>query len=112
RIAETFSHIGATDNHILKVLDDLHKNHLIKTIDSRPIDSDAVVSITLTGGYYYNSLLKQFEYLESILVDTPIFLEESWESIFFLSEEIVDEERVYERVLKRKERILVFQEYI
>jgi len=112
KIAETFSQIGATENHVLKTLSDLYQNKLINTIDSKDITIASTVTITLSGGYFYNYLLKRFEYLESTMFDTPIFNDDFWDQIFSLSEEIHFEHKTVDRVLMRRDRMLAFYEYI
>ena len=112
KIIESFSSIGASENHIIKTLNDLYQNRLINSIDARIVDINSVIVITLTGGYYYNVLARQFEYLENILFDTPIFNDEIWEYIYSVNDEIKHEGNIVSRVLKRKERMVAFLDYI
>jgi hypothetical protein len=112
KIAEFFSPLGASENHILKVLSDLYQNRLINSIDSKNIEVGSTVAITLSGGYYYTYLIKSFEYLESVLYDTPIFIDEHWDLINSISEDILHENNIVERVKKRSERTRLFLNYI
>lgn len=112
KILETFANLGASENHLIKVLSDLYQNRLINSVDSKSIEPISIVVITLSGGYYYNYLLKQFEYLESVMFDTPIFLDSFWDQLVPLNEEIQYENNILERVRLRKERILIFLEYL
>lgn len=112
KVAEIFAGLGASENHILKILVDLYANKLVRTIDAKEITTDSVVVITLAGGYYYKFLLRQFEYLETVLYDTPIFIETYWEQLYALKEEISHESNIVEKVKKRKDRILVFLDYL
>jgi hypothetical protein len=111
-ISEIFSYIAASESHVVKVLSDLYANRLIKTIDAKNIDINSTVVITLSGGYYYNFLSKQFEYLETIMFDTPIFIDEFWEQLYSINETIQFESNIVEKVKLRTDRILIFFDYM
>lgn len=112
RIVESFSIIGASDNHILKTLQDLYQNGLVNSIDARDIDINSVIVVTLTGGYYYTVLTRRSEYLENIMFDTPIFNEEIWEQIYSVNEDIKHDNNIISRVRKRRDRMMHFLDYI
>ena len=112
KLSEIFSTLGASENHIIKVVEDLFQNGLINTIDSKNIDINSVVVINLSGGYYYSFLLKQFEYLETVMFDTQIFIEEFWEHLYVITEEIDHENKIIRKVALRRERILNYFEYL
>ncbi len=112
KLVESFSIIGASDNHILKTLQELYQHGLINSIDAREIDINSVIVITLTGGYYYNVLIRRSEYLENIMFDTPIFNVEIWEQIYSLNEDIKHENNILSRVRKRRDRMMSFLDYI
>jgi hypothetical protein len=112
KIHETFSVLGASENHIIKVVGDLHQNALINSATSKEIDLGSTVSINLSGAYYYSFLLRTFEYLETIMFDTQILIEEYWDKLLPLNEEAEYEDNIYQRILKRKERILLFLSYL
>lgn len=112
KIQETFAVLGASENHIIKVVGDLYQNALINSSASKEIDLGSSVSINLSGAYYYSFLLRTFEYLETVMFDTQILIEEFWDKLLPLNEETEYEDDIYERVLKRRERILLFIDYL
>ena len=112
KIHETFSTLGASENHVIKVVGDLYQNGLVNSVNVKEIDINSSVSINLSGAYYYSFLMKTFEYLETVMFDTQILLEDFWEQLLPLNEETENEDRVYPRVLKRQERIILFLNYI
>jgi hypothetical protein len=111
-LIETFSEIGANENHITKTLNDLLKAKLIGANGDLEIQNSSSISINLSGAYYYDYLLKKFEYLEAVLFDTPIFSDEAWENIHSLSLQVNNESDTYKRMLLRKSRIEYFIRYI
>jgi hypothetical protein len=112
KIGEAFSVLGASDNHILKVVSDLHQNGLVTAINSNQIDLESVVAINLCGGYYCTNLIRTFEYLETVMFDTQILLDDFWDRLRPLSEETESEFQIYEKVLLREERIVLFIDYV
>jgi hypothetical protein len=111
-IIETFSEIGANENHILKVVNDLLSNKLIGTNGEREITTSSTIHINLSGAYYYDFLIKKFEYVESVIFDTPIFIEDSWNNIHSISIAVNHEHDVLKRMNLRKQRIEFFLDYI
>jgi len=102
KIQETFAVLGASENHIIKVVSDLYQNSLINSTTSKEIDLGSSVSINLSGAYYYSFLLRTFEYLETVMFDTQILIEEFWDKLLPLNEETEYEDDIYPRVLKEK----------
>lgn len=111
-ISEVFSVLGASDNHISKVVADLYQNGLVNAINSNDIELDSVVAINLCGAYYCTYLIRAFEYLETVMFDTQILFDDFWDKLLPLSEETENETRIYDRVLLREERILLFIDYV
>ncbi|WP_207435999.1 hypothetical protein [Sabulibacter ruber] len=111
-IIETFSELGAIENHIIKTLNALLKGKLIDADGVAEIDSTSIVHINLSGAYYYDFLLKRFEYIEAVLFDTPIFSDDAWDTIHSLSIHINFEGDSLKRMKFRKDRIVSFFTYI
>ncbi len=111
-IISTFSTIGANENHIIKSLNELVKGKLIGANGETEITIASNVNINLSGAYYYDFLLKKLDYVEAVLFDTPIFSEETWETIYSLSLSINYELDTYKRMILRKERIQLFLNYL
>jgi len=112
KIHETFSVLGASENHIIKVIGDLYQNGLINSATSKQIDIGSTISINLSGAYYFSFLLRTFEYLETVMFDTQILIEEFWERLLPLNEETEFESNIYQRIVKRRDRILIFLSYL
>lgn len=111
-LIETFSQIGSSENHICNTLEFLRKNKLINSIDSSPILNNSIVHITLSGGYYFDSLLNRFEYIETVMFDTPIFIDSYWDELHALTDEIEYETNIIKRLSLRTERVKKFLGYI
>ncbi len=111
-LIETFSEIGANENHILKVVKDLLNSKLIGTNGETEVDITTSVHINLSGAYYYDFLIKKMEYVEAVLFDTPIFIEECWSNIHSLSVSINHENSITKRMTLRQKRLDFFLEYV
>ncbi|WP_258097351.1 hypothetical protein [Marinoscillum pacificum] len=111
-LIEKFSSQGASENAIIKALSELNKAGLINSKDSTKINSNSIVYITASGGYYVVFLSKRFVYLESILHDTAIFNSETWAELVELSQQIEQEHDIPKRLELRIERINIFLDYL
>lgn len=109
---ETFSHLGASENYVNNCLEIFQKNGLAHTTDSLDIHSKSVLFITASGAYYYTNLVRQFEYVETVLFDTPIFSEEVWEEISALTYDIDHSANIVTRVESRIARVESFLNYL
>src|SRR5690606_30123608 len=65
-----------------------------------------------SGAYYYDFLIKKFEYVEAVIFDTPIFIEDSWNNIHSISIAVNHEPDISKRMNLRKQRIEFFLDYI
>lgn len=111
-IVRIFSKLGIAEQSILKCMDDLIINGLIRSIDSNNIGPNSFVVITKTGAYYSKFLCQSFPYVEACLYDTAIDNDDAWESILSQTMIIENETSVPRRMEIRGERVLLFADYL
>lgn len=111
-IVETFSKFGASEFQIFNCLNYLIKNNLIRDINSREIDIESSIYIATAGAYYISYLANNFEYLESVMIETPIFNEEVWSQLYLNNEEVRLENNIVAKVIKRTHRMRTFFSYL
>jgi hypothetical protein len=76
------------------------------------INASSLIHINLSGAYYYDFLIKKFEYVEAVMFDTPIFKEDEWSSISSISISINHEHNINKRMNLRDQRIKYFLDYL
>lgn len=111
-IAEHFSKIGLSETQCVKVLSDLLKKTLIRTISAESLDTSSVVVMNKSGGYYFNVLCERFPYVEQCLYDTAIDIDNYYNEIRRMTHNIEREHNLYERMILRQERMETFLDYL
>lgn len=111
-IVNIFTKLGVSENGIFSVLNTMIKNELIRNKEGDDLELTSTVFITMSGGYYINILSKRFSYLESILFDTNIHDDNVWEKLAVLSQEIEETDSISDRMELRRERVLLFIDYL
>ena len=110
---DTFSPFGVSETRVIDCLGFFQKQGLIRTTSAETIGSDSTVTATRTAGYYVYVLAHKFVYVESVMYDTAINDQESWEKIRELTLTIESQQaNVYERMLNRRARIELFLNYL
>lgn len=116
-ITEQFLKGGYTIDVIEEELQDLFDYKLVSTSEYTEdieeetlLDSNSMISITSVGVYYLKSLANRFHYVDLVLQDTPIYSEESFNSLLKV---FPDSDEYGNRDLKnRKESVEMFLEYL
>ena len=87
-IVSEFINTGYSRKHIIGELEELCQWRMIETNlqtsdteNSKSIDMDGSISISMKGHHYINSLLTQFIYLDMVVGDTPIFSDDFFDNI-------------------------------
>lgn len=112
KIISLFTKIGISEDGIIKILNSMIKNELIRNKDGDDLRIDSSIFITLSGGYYITILSKRLSYLEVVLYDCNIYDDITWEKIAVISQEIEQLDSVVERMEMRVERIFYFIDYL
>ncbi|MBM9591032.1 hypothetical protein JWG41_11280 [Leptospira sp. 201903075] len=107
-----FQPAGLSEMACVKELNFLYKKSLIRNITPKEIEIDSIITLTKTGGYYINNLINRFQYTECCIYDTPIENKVVWENLISVTHLIHNETNIYDRMLKRRERIIIFLDYV
>ena len=111
-LIEKFSSLGASENAIIRALNELNKAGLVNSNDSSLVTRNSIVYLTVSGGYYVVFLSKRFVYLEAILHDTAIFDSAVWSELVELSQQIEQEHNIIKRLELRVARCGLFIDYL
>ncbi len=111
-ILQLFSKLGASTKQLLEVLNFLYKNKLVRSTDVQDINESSSVFVTQSGGYYSKILCKRMDYVELVMLDTPILTNHYWEQLSPLTDEIDHEHSIVDRMSLRKERLEIFLKYL
>lgn len=109
---DIFSKLGANEEQILAVLNDLLKYRLIKQTDAAELSEGSIVFITKTGGYHFLFLSQKMVYVESCMYDTVIDDPVVWDELASLTTSIESESDTLRRMELRKQRFNKFINYI
>lgn len=107
-IVDSLRHIGFGDEITDKVLKDMCQLRFIETESRGEPDLRARFLATRLGGYVIKEFLATFVFLENVMMDTFIPIEEYWKEIRSLSERIYDERNPAIRFALRKQRVTTF----
>ncbi len=110
-IIETFAKLGASEYQIFNCVNYLLDNRLLSLVDSRSLEKESTVFINGSGGYYISYLANNFEYLESIMYETPVFNDELWAQLLSANDSVRNEVEIVEKVVKRTQRMKIFFSY-
>ena len=116
-ITEQFLRGGYTIDVIEEELQDLFDYKLVSSSEYTEdieeetlLDSNSMISITSVGVYYLKSLVNRFHYIDLVLQDTPVYSEESFNSLIKI---FPDSDEYGNRDLKnRKESVELFLSYL
>ena len=112
-LVERLSIIGMSEEIIFGLLNDLAKVGLIRDENSdAKIGEQSSVFLTLTGAYYIGYLCGRMIYVESVMMDTPIFDSKVWDRLVYLTGNIEQENDSQTRLKLRQERLSIFIEYL
>lgn len=107
-----FSKVGVSETRIIHAIQSMIKNELIRSKEGDEITPDKTIFITLCGGYYSSVLTKRFSYVEAVMHDTNIYDDVVWERLDTISQEIEQTSSIVDRMELRKERVLLFIDYL
>lgn len=100
--------VGATARQVEDCLGFLHRNGLVRTLDSDMLTSDSTIVSSRSGGYYVRMLARKFVYVEECMYDTAIDSQEAWQRIRDLTAGILIERNVLKRMYDRRTRMMLF----
>ncbi len=103
-ISDVFLHLqnlGYSEKQILFILQKTLAKDLIKTPNTQNIDLDGRIRIQSAGAYTYKKLVTSFTYIDAIITDTPIIIQEYRERI-----------SIADSIDERVNRAKVFIEYL
>ncbi|PZW37631.1 AAA domain-containing protein [Mesonia algae] len=109
-IRDVISQIGISIDSIKSIIKTLVNHSLIHSNEEHL--EDPSYYITLSGGYYIAFLSNLMVYTESVMLDTNIYDNDKFEELTDLTNQIEYERDILERMKIRKNRMIVFLEYL
>lgn len=109
-----FSKAGASTEQILRCLNDLARNGLLRNITAEDTNQNSTIAITRRGGYITKFLTRKFVYIEECMYDTAIEDSRVWQELTSLTVEIETAAKrgAPTQMPLRKKRIEVFLDYL
>ncbi len=112
-LVERLSTIGMSEEVINRILIDLRRNELIRDDGGKlNLEGSNSLYLTLSGAYYVGYLCKRMVYVESVMMDTPIYDENVWDGLTYLTRSIENEEDIQTKMQLRRERLIKFMDYL
>jgi hypothetical protein len=111
-LIDLFSKIGASESDICFNLNSLKKFELLNSKDASPINKESIVYITLSGAYYISYLSQVICYHDAVMMDTPIYDDQVFDSLVSLSHAIEHEHSIVKRLELRRDRNICFLNYL
>lgn len=109
-IRDVISQIGISIDLIKDIIKTLINHSLVHSNEEHL--EDPSYYITLSGGYYMAFLSSLMVYTESVMLDTNIYDNDKFEELTDLTNQIEYERDILERMKIRKNRMLVFLDYL
>ena len=101
-LVKSLSVIGMSSDLMCKILKGLQKAGFIRTESASELIIDtSLIFITMSGAYCIGHLCYRIVYIESVLMDTPIYDDKAWNNLTYLTQQI---EREYDKITKMKLR--------
>ncbi|MDO9042049.1 MAG: hypothetical protein Q7U64_06870 [Desulfocapsaceae bacterium] len=107
-----FSHMGASENHVLTTLQFLQKQALIRSISGDNISLEGRIVAARSGGFYAKILSHSFAYVEACMLDTAIDTPNVWSELCDLTTAVENEGSIAQRMGLRKTRLSTFIDYL
>jgi len=112
-LVERLSIIGMSHEIIGKILVDLRRSELIRDDKARiNLEGSNSIHLTLSGAYYIGYLCKKMVYVESVMMDTPIYNQSVWDNLKYQTESIESEDDLLTKMILRSDRLLLFLDYL
>lgn len=106
------SPIGASEEQLLRCLDQLIKYRLVRTVTAEKAKGSSTIVLTACGGYYSQYLCRTFEYAEACLMDTAIDDKDVWVQLGDQTQRIEKCASIADRMTLRVTRMSAFTDYL
>lgn len=111
-IRDNLKNIGFSESDTLDVLSDLCHLRFIHTRSHGKADICSGYFASRLGGYIVRNMIGDFTFVENVMMDTFISSKECWEKLRLLSNSILEERNIVERIKLRSERARCFYEFM
>ena len=109
---EKFSILGCDSESLLRLLLQLQKSALVRSVDGADVSPSSKISISRSGGYYITVLVKTMVYVEECIYDCRFEQGDLWESLYALTNEVESCPNMLARMEVRKKRLGIFLAYL